>query len=80
MSEIKLAGCPNPWCGNGGALSANSPSGWRIQCGCGVRTYACKTEAAARAMWNARSLLPTRAACGYPLLMHETSECPGGEK
>lgn len=50
---IALKPCPNPWCHTRTVpVPAQGLSGWRIYCGCGVRTFSQPTEAEARAVWN----------------------------
>lgn len=53
----KLKPCPNPWC-----ISTTAPfafkldrHGWRIECGCGVRTFSQLSMEDAASMWNART-------------------------
>lgn len=57
MDDVKLKGCPNPWC-----TSTTPPlpcalkrEGWRVLCGCGVSTFRFPAEAEAIAAWNRRA-------------------------
>lgn len=59
---VELLPCPNPWCCTKNApLPGNGPAGWRVYCGCGVKTYARPTIEEAKAEWNRRADHPPQA-------------------
>lgn len=64
----ELLHCPNPWCMAGGtAMIVKGLAGWRVACGCGIRTDAHALEKEAVAAWNTRAPVPQSVEVGKAL-------------